>query len=368
MPTDTTTDPDDALAAAEASAAAMDEARDTLAKLMGDEHGADVDQATAAVGDATRVVGTFTPTAVHAAPVDHYGAPLVYAAIARVMAEVPGIGKDDKAPEAMGGYRYRGIEAVTRGLQALCGKHGVVIWPAAKIVKAEPCATCKAGYYDWLVEVTWTVAGTDGVALTPAPVTYGIGRDHTDKGVNKAMTAAFKYLLLQLFMVGDGKDDADSADLSGAQRTADDEAAAAERAASDAHGKLLSELSSEVKALTEPQRQHVLDVWTAVDPMTGDTYLPVDADTGKPAMRLVPPDAVHAVRALIAQARKGTDKLPDALPPKDDSDAADGPEAPQGGPGDPDGTDTADEPQAATEGEVGGGDSAPAYAPGEEPF
>ena len=43
-------------------------------------------------------------------------------------------------------------------------------------------------------------------------VNVGIGRDHTDKGANKAQTQAFKYLLMHLFCVSDPKDDGDSHD------------------------------------------------------------------------------------------------------------------------------------------------------------
>ncbi len=62
----------------------------------------------------------------------------VIEALARVEAELPGIGKDQKASEQQGGYAYRGIEAITahagaRQQQAVGGValpdllHGV--WP-----------------------------------------------------------------------------------------------------------------------------------------------------------------------------------------------------------------------------------------------
>ena len=39
--------------------------------------------------------------------------------------------------------------------------------------------------------------------------TEGLGRDNSDKGYNKASTAAFKNLLLRLLCIGDPRDDTD---------------------------------------------------------------------------------------------------------------------------------------------------------------
>ena len=43
-----------------------------------------------------------------------------------VMAELPGIGKDERADPRQGGYASRGIEAITRQVQPLLARHGVV--------------------------------------------------------------------------------------------------------------------------------------------------------------------------------------------------------------------------------------------------
>jgi hypothetical protein len=47
--------------------------------------------------------------------------------------------------------------------------------------------------------------------------TVGIGRDNSDKGANKAATAAWKYLLLHLFAIGDRADDSDGHDYDDAR-------------------------------------------------------------------------------------------------------------------------------------------------------
>lgn len=128
----------------------------------------------------------------------------VHEAIARVMAELPNIGKGDKSPE---GYSYRGIEAVTKHAQPLFAKHGVVIAPRATITDVRPSPAMKDGWQDVYMVVEWTITGPDGSTLHAQ--TTGIGRDRSDKGANKAQTQAYKYLLLHLLCIADGKDDSD---------------------------------------------------------------------------------------------------------------------------------------------------------------
>lgn len=134
----------------------------------------------------------------------HTEHPTVMQAIAAVMAELPGIGKTDKAPQ---GYAYRGIEAVTSALQPLCARHGVVIVPQATVLGIEQAPAMRDGWQDLHLQVTWRIYGPAGDHLEA--VTIGIGRDNSDKGANKAHTQALKYLLLTLFMVADRADDGD---------------------------------------------------------------------------------------------------------------------------------------------------------------
>lgn len=128
----------------------------------------------------------------------------VQGAVAAVMAELPNIGKGDKSPE---GYAYRGIEAVTKHAQPLFAKYGVVIAPRARITDVRPSPAMKDGWTDTYMEVAWTITGPDGSSIEAQ--TTGIGRDRSDKGANKAQTQAYKYLLLHLLCIADGKDDTD---------------------------------------------------------------------------------------------------------------------------------------------------------------
>lgn len=128
-------------------------------------------------------------------------------ALAKVMADLPAIGKDQSASQAQGGYAYRGIEQITRHVQGLFAKHGVVVVPSVQSVETRDLLVNQKPWTDTTLVVNYTLVGPDGSSLEAT--TVGIGRDNADKGANKAMTQAFKYLLLQVLCISDAKDDAD---------------------------------------------------------------------------------------------------------------------------------------------------------------
>lgn len=123
------------------------------------------------------------------------------------MAELPAIGKDDRASAQQGGYAYRGIEAITGHAQPLFAKHGVVTVPRVRSVDVKDLVVNGKPWTDTTLVVDYTLVGPDGSTLEATCV--GIGRDNADKGANKAMTQAFKYLLLQVLCISDAKDDND---------------------------------------------------------------------------------------------------------------------------------------------------------------
>ena len=129
-------------------------------------------------------------------------------AIARIMGELPAIGKDHTASAQQGGYAYRGIEEVTTKAQALCSKYGVVFFPQAEITEVRDLLVNSKPWTDTYLSVTYEVVHgpSDTRQVVKVP---GIGRDNADKGSNKAMTQAFKYALIQTFMISDAKDDTD---------------------------------------------------------------------------------------------------------------------------------------------------------------
>ena len=142
----------------------------------------------------------------------------VVQAIARVMGELPAIGKDSTASSQQGGYAYRGIEAITSEAQALFAKYGVVFVPRVVSNRTENITVNGKPWTDTFLEVEYDVYGPGGTVelggmqvidmITVGPL-LAIGRDNSDKGANKAMTQAFKYLWLQTFCISDPADDGD---------------------------------------------------------------------------------------------------------------------------------------------------------------
>lgn len=131
----------------------------------------------------------------------------VIEALSRVMADLPGIGRTEHSEQ---GYDYRGIESITRHAQGLLAKYGVVFVP--KVMRRE-VKDFTINSRPWTEDQAWvvyTVYGPGGIEdrIEVGPL-VGLGRDNSDKGMNKALTQAFKYALIQTLCIGDAKDDPD---------------------------------------------------------------------------------------------------------------------------------------------------------------
>jgi hypothetical protein len=174
----------------------------------------------AGIADALTVAGhTITPTKETENMTDTSTMPAtVTAALARVMVEIGGIDKlsaKERAARGMGGgdqgiaYAYRGIDQIAAKAQPLLGKHGVVIIPTIIESRIEPITINSKPWVDHFITVRWSVYGPGGLEDRIESVTMGIGRDNSDKSANKAMTGAFKNLLLRLLCIGDPADDTD---------------------------------------------------------------------------------------------------------------------------------------------------------------
>lgn len=134
----------------------------------------------------------------------------VITALHAVMAEVGGIEKKRGENEDGGiKYKFRGIDAISQAAQPLLGKHGVVIVPKVVEQTIVDIMVNRNPWTDTFVTVEWTLYGPGGVDDKIVAETTGIGRDNSDKGVNKAMTGAFKNLLLRILCIGDPADDTD---------------------------------------------------------------------------------------------------------------------------------------------------------------
>lgn len=133
----------------------------------------------------------------------------VHQAIAAVINAMPAVGKDGEMLDGPR-YRYRTIEAIKAGLKPLLGRHGVHYAPhhlVSVVDDTVPVGSRGAVWQRTRLVVLWRVFGPAGGYIEVQ--TRGEGVDSSDKGSNKAMTAAEKQMLLTVFAIADGTDDPD---------------------------------------------------------------------------------------------------------------------------------------------------------------
>lgn len=125
---------------------------------------------------------------------------LIYKAINEIMKELPAISKDRKL-EHNGRlqYKFRGIDDVYMALNPLLVKHKVTTVPFATVHTAERVATKNGEANRVILNVTYTFYAEDGSNVQAQAI--GEGMDTGDKAANKAMSAAHKYALLQVFCI-----------------------------------------------------------------------------------------------------------------------------------------------------------------------
>lgn len=135
----------------------------------------------------------------------------VHKAIAAVSAAIGkvGIGKTRRNDEQR--FNFRGIDDVLNALSPLLAEHGLVIVPR---VTERQLVESKTGSGKPLWKVSLRVdyhliAVADG--SREVATTYGEAMDMADKATNKALSAAYKYLAIQIFAIPvEGTPDADA--------------------------------------------------------------------------------------------------------------------------------------------------------------
>ncbi len=145
--------------------------------------------------------------------------PTVYESMNAVMRDVGAIGKNRKADPKMGGYAFRGIDDLYNALHGRLAEHGVFFVPEV-LDTAESNYQTSGGATMRLVRVTVRYRFYGPAGDHVEAVTVGEAADTGDKAANKAMTAALKYLLFQVFCIAteDNEDaDATSPELGGRQ-------------------------------------------------------------------------------------------------------------------------------------------------------
>jgi hypothetical protein len=116
----------------------------------------------------------------------------IYDRLARILDELPAIGKDQTNTQQ--GFKYRGHDDVMAALNPLLAKHGVFLVP--KTLRREPSVrTTNRGtaLYEISLLVRFEFFGTQGDSV--AAEVWGEGTDSGDKATSKALTMAFKSAL-----------------------------------------------------------------------------------------------------------------------------------------------------------------------------
>ena len=135
----------------------------------------------------------------------------VYKAINNVQRalSVLGISKDKRNTQQ--GYNFRGIDDIYNVVSPLLAEHGLCILPSVQSRECVERVSAKGGalfYVTVAVEFAF-VATADGSTHTVR--TFGEAMDSADKATNKAMSAAYKYAVMQAFAIPtEGDNDADA--------------------------------------------------------------------------------------------------------------------------------------------------------------
>lgn len=122
-----------------------------------------------------------------------------------------GISKDNQAPDAVGGYKFRGIDDIYNVIGPLMAKYGISMTPQVvnlnhhtyddevKRNGRNGSYTQKRRTQHYVIQVQYVLAhGSDPEKIITACV-FGEAMDTADKAMNKAMTSAYKNAVFQLF-------------------------------------------------------------------------------------------------------------------------------------------------------------------------
>lgn len=122
----------------------------------------------------------------------------IYESITKIMEEVPVIGKEKLNKQQ--NFKFRGIDDVMNALQPLLAKYKVFIVPEILEQSREERISSKGGNLIYSIcKIKYKFYAEDGTFIEA--ITIGEGMDSGDKATNKAMAAAMKYVLFQVFCI-----------------------------------------------------------------------------------------------------------------------------------------------------------------------
>lgn len=122
----------------------------------------------------------------------------VYERIAEVMKDVKFLAKDKHVTYGSTNYNAISEENVTSSVRKSLIKHGLVIVPVEQNHRREGNLST--------VDTKYRIQCIDDKEDYIIAASSGTGSDTQDKGVGKAMTYAYKYLLLRVFAIPTGSD------------------------------------------------------------------------------------------------------------------------------------------------------------------
>lgn len=123
---------------------------------------------------------------------------LIYGKMASILKETKAITKSEKNQQQ--GFKFRGIDNVMNELHELFAKNDVFILQEVQGFTTENRPTKSGGTNTFTrATIKFRYVTTDGSSVETTNV--GEAMDSGDKGMNKAMSIALKYSLLQMFLI-----------------------------------------------------------------------------------------------------------------------------------------------------------------------
>lgn len=131
----------------------------------------------------------------------------VFQAISAVASDVGAVGKDgiNQAQK----FKFRGIDAVVNAVSPAMRRHGLVIFPVVESVTRSSAQTKSGGTMNTVEVIAgYVFTGPDGSSFTAK--VPGESFDSGDKATAKAMSVAFRTVLLQTFTLPTDETDPDA--------------------------------------------------------------------------------------------------------------------------------------------------------------
>lgn len=125
----------------------------------------------------------------------------VHQAIIDVMGDLAEVGIAKEKRNTEQGFNYRGIDDLYNTLAKILANRKLCILPTILERRVNKRTTkSNSIMYNIVLKMSYKIVSAEDGSLIEC-VTYGEASDMTDKGTNKAMSAAYKYLCFQLFCI-----------------------------------------------------------------------------------------------------------------------------------------------------------------------